>query len=148
MRKMLRWRRCSGRALLLVCSYCNTPRRHVYGWEWNSVSGWSNRVRSINWRCRLCARLRYSSEGGYLRPTGLGRMGRLGVMLRAYGNLLRPKSWFPAFSPPLKNRRKLASANCHPSVGTGSGDTFKAMVHRTPESHARKGLAWQQAQKE
>jgi len=47
------------------------------------------------WRCRLCARLRYSSEGGYLRPTGLGRMGRLGVMLRAYGNLPRPKSWLP-----------------------------------------------------
>ena len=87
------WRmlpRNGGRVLLLVCSYCNTPRRHVYGWEWDSFSGWSNRVRSINWRCRLCARLRYSSEGGYLRPTGLGRMGRLGVMLRAYGNLPRP----------------------------------------------------------
>ena len=38
------WRmlpRNGGRALLLTCSYCNTPRRHVYGWEWDSFSGWS-----------------------------------------------------------------------------------------------------------
>ena len=92
------WRmlpRNGGRVLLLVCSYCSTPRRHVYAWEWDSFSGWSNRVRSVTWRCRSCARLRYSSEGGYLRPTGLGRLGRLGVMLGAYGNLPRPQSWLP-----------------------------------------------------
>lgn len=92
------WRalpRNGGRTLLLVCSYCNTPRRHVYGWEWDSASGWSNRVRSISWRCRSCARLRYSSEGGYLRPPGLGRLGLLGVRLRSLGNLPRPESWLP-----------------------------------------------------
>jgi hypothetical protein len=92
------WRmlpRNGGRALLLVCSFCNTPRRHVYGWEWDSFSGWSNRVRSIGWRCRSCARLRYSSEGGYLRPA-YGRLGQLGAMLRAsWGNLPRPESWLP-----------------------------------------------------
>jgi len=87
--------RNGGRALLLVCSYCNTPRRRVYGWEWDCSSGWSNRVRSISWRCRSCARLRYSSEGSYLRPSGLGRLGQLGVRLRAFGNLPRPESWFP-----------------------------------------------------
>jgi hypothetical protein len=51
------WRilpRNGGRALLLHCFCCNTPRRHVYGWEWDSFSGWSNRVRSISWRCRGC----------------------------------------------------------------------------------------------
>ena len=37
-----------GRALFLLCSSCETPRRHVYGWEWDSFSGWSNRVRSIS----------------------------------------------------------------------------------------------------
>lgn len=34
--------RNGGRALLLRCPYCETPRRHVYGWEWDSWSGWSN----------------------------------------------------------------------------------------------------------
>jgi hypothetical protein len=100
------WRalpRNGGRTLLMFCSYCNTPRRHVYGWEWDSVSGWSNMVRSISWRCRSCARLRYSSEGGYLRPTGLGRLGQLGVRLRAFGNLPRPESWLPyVFTSPDK----------------------------------------------
>jgi hypothetical protein len=81
--------------LFLLCSYCKTPRRHVYGWEWDSFSGWSNRVRSISWRCRSCARLRYSSEGGYLRPTGFGRLGRVGLMLAAYGKLPRPEAWRP-----------------------------------------------------
>jgi len=89
------WRmlpRNGGRALFLFCPHCETPRRHVYGWEWDSFSGWSNRVRSISWRCRSCARLRYSSEGGYLcggrgwlaRTTGLD-----------WGNLPRPEPWLP-----------------------------------------------------
>jgi hypothetical protein len=83
------WRklpRNGGRALLLICSYCYTPCRYVYGWEWDSSSGWSNRVRRISWRCRSCARLRYSSEGGYLRPR---------TMFRVFGNLPRPDLWLP-----------------------------------------------------
>jgi hypothetical protein len=67
------WRalpRNGGRALFLFCPQCQVPRRFVYGWEWDSFSGWSNRVWSISWRCRSCAQLRYSSEGGHLRPTG------------------------------------------------------------------------------
>lgn len=84
--------RNGGRALLLVCSYCNTPRRHVYGWEWDSFSGWSNRVRRTVWCCRSCNRLRYSSEGGYLRGSGRGA---LAAIFRAYGNLPRPDLWLP-----------------------------------------------------
>ncbi len=83
------WRmlpRNGGRALFLLCPYCDTPRRYVYGWEWDSFSGWSNRVRQISWRCRSCARLRYSSEGGYLCP---------GTRFGAFGNLPRPDSWLP-----------------------------------------------------
>jgi hypothetical protein len=68
--------RNGGRALLLLCPWCETPRRHVYGWEWDSVSGWSNRARKIGWRCRSCARLRYSSEGGALVLRG-GPISRL-----------------------------------------------------------------------
>lgn len=73
--------RNGGWALFLLCPCCETPRRQVYGWQWDSVSGWSNRVRSVSWRCRSCARLRYSSEGGYLSP---------GKLFRALGNLPRP----------------------------------------------------------
>lgn len=83
------WRtlpRNGGRALFLLCPHCNTPRRFVYGWEWDSFSGWSNRVRRTDWCCRSCNRLRYSSEGGYLRP---------GVMFRAFGSLPRPGLWLP-----------------------------------------------------
>ena len=35
------WRmlpRNGGRALLLLSRYCDTPRRHVYGWEWDGFS--------------------------------------------------------------------------------------------------------------
>jgi hypothetical protein len=83
------WRilpRNGGRSLFLFCNFCKTPRRFVYGWEWDSASGWSNRVRRISWRCRSCARLRYSSEGGYLNP---------GRRFRAWGNLPRPQLWLP-----------------------------------------------------
>jgi hypothetical protein len=91
------WRmlpRNGGRALLLVCSYCNTPRRHVYGWEWDSFSGWSNRVRNVSWRCRSCARLRYSSEGSAL----LIRGGPISRLLRHPCPDLsspRPEPWLP-----------------------------------------------------
>ena len=91
------WRtlpRNGGCALFLVCPRCGRLCRFVYGWEWDSYSGWSNRVRSISWRCRSCAQLRYSSEGGHLRPNLRG-LGQLGGMLRAYGNLSRPVSWLP-----------------------------------------------------
>ena len=67
--------------------------RVVYGWEWNQFSGRSNVVCRVSWRCRSCARLRYSSEGGYVRP---------GMMFRAFGNLPRPDLWLPYVftSPP------------------------------------------------
>jgi hypothetical protein len=85
--------RNGGQALLLLCPYCDTPRRFVYGWEWDSFSGWSNRVRSISRRCRSCAQLRYSSEGGYLRPA-CRRLGKIGTILGdSWGNLPRPELW-------------------------------------------------------
>jgi len=93
------WRalpRNGGRALFLFCPHCQLPRRFVYGWEWDSFSGWSNRVRNVSWRCRSCARLRYSSEGGYLCQgvraerlfAGMGFPGKLPP-------LPRPESWLP-----------------------------------------------------
>jgi hypothetical protein len=101
----------AGRALLLLCFCCNTPRRHVYGWEWDSFSGWSNRVRSISWRCRSCAMLRYSSEGGYRRGSGRGA---LAAIFRAYGNLPRPEPWLPHVFTSIDDPRldEIVGANC------------------------------------
>jgi hypothetical protein len=71
-------------ALLIVCLACDTPRRYLYGWE--ASGAYTNSAAASQWFCRSCARLRYASEGGYLRP---------GRYLRAYGNLPRPQPWFP-----------------------------------------------------
>jgi hypothetical protein len=81
-----------GRALFLLCPCCDTPRRFVYGWEWNWFSGRSTVVTRVSWRCRSCARLRYSSEGGYLRG-GRGWLARF--MGFDPGNLPRPEPWLP-----------------------------------------------------
>jgi hypothetical protein len=86
--------RNGGRALLLVCFYCNTPRRHVYGWEWDSFSGLSNRVRNTNWCCRSCNRLRYSSEGDALVSRG-GPISRLLRMPCPDMRHPRPEPWLP-----------------------------------------------------
>jgi len=91
------WRmlpRNGGRVLFLFCPCCETPRRHVYGWEWDSFSGWSNRVRSISWRCRSCAQLRYSSEGGGLVLRG-GPISRLLRMNVPDMSSPRPEPWLP-----------------------------------------------------
>jgi len=56
-----------GRALLLVCHECSRPRRYLYAWAvWDS-----SKVVPARWPCRLCAGLRYQSEGQY-DPLGWG----------------------------------------------------------------------------
>jgi len=55
--------RRGGSALLLVCPYCDRPRRHLYAW---AVTG--SGLYRMSWRCRTCAGLRYGSEGTYIRP--------------------------------------------------------------------------------
>jgi hypothetical protein len=67
-----------------MCYGCRTPRRYLYGWE--AAGRYTCSAEYSHWMCRQCARLRYSSEGGYLGP---------GVMLRAFGNLPRPQPWLP-----------------------------------------------------
>src|SRR5260370_2891453 len=69
------WRtlpRNGGRAPFLLCPCCAKPRRHVYGREWDNVSGWANRVTSIRLRCPSCAQLRYSRARRSLRRSGRG----------------------------------------------------------------------------
>ena len=58
----------------------------LFIYRWEASGPYTNSVETSYWFCRSCARLRYASEGGYLRP---------GRYLRAYGNLPRPQPWFP-----------------------------------------------------
>ena len=58
------WRpmpRRGGRAPLLCCSWCSRAVRHLYGW----CRTGRRRVIRESWRCRLCAGLRYVSEGSW-----------------------------------------------------------------------------------
>ena len=83
----------AGCDVLLACPRCCSLRRALYGWE--AGGPYTNSAQTSLWHWCPCAGLRYSSEGGYLRPSGLGRLGQLGVMLRTFGNLPRPESWLP-----------------------------------------------------
>jgi hypothetical protein len=50
--------------LLLLCPSCDRPRRMLFAW---SKTG-HHRVTRAPWPCRLCAGLRYASEGRYVPP--------------------------------------------------------------------------------
>jgi hypothetical protein len=86
-RVYLAWRKQphGGRSLLLRCWLCQKPQRALYGFKVGSDGRYYKVVRAA-WDCRRCARLRYSSEGGYLGPSSL---------FRAFGNLPRPDVWLP-----------------------------------------------------
>src|SRR4029077_19148092 len=56
--------RNKGKSRLLVCPYCQAPRRALYGWT--PGGGFTSSVQQTHWRCRGCAGLRYASEGGAL----------------------------------------------------------------------------------
>ncbi len=89
------WRRQprGGRTLLLRCWRCERPRRALYGAK-VSDNGRYYVPRKADWECRTCSQLRYSSEGGYLRPS---------KQYRAFGNFPRPDLWLPyVFTSPQK----------------------------------------------
>jgi len=73
------------RSLLLICWNCQRPCRALYGYK-KGDDGRYYVVKRAEWECRTCAGLRYSSEGGFLRP---------GRFFRALGNLDRPDLWLP-----------------------------------------------------
>jgi hypothetical protein len=81
--------RNGGNDAFLECPDCRGLRRGLYGW---SAGGATTRSMYLShWRCRVCAGLRYASEGGALLVRSRGVLGRMfGV-----GRAPRPSSWLP-----------------------------------------------------
>jgi hypothetical protein len=74
---------------MLICNSCQKPRCALYGWK--SDEGPRN-LSPAPWPCRICAGLRYASEGGALI------IRHLLPQLRPFSHLLRrpnPGPWEP-----------------------------------------------------
>jgi len=85
-----RWQPHGGRSLLLRCWGCQRPCRSLYGAEVGDDGRFYRAVRA-DWKCRTCAKLRYSSEGG-IRVRWDGAASRL---LGRPVNSPRPEPWLP-----------------------------------------------------
>jgi hypothetical protein len=85
--------RNGGSARLLICPYCQIPRRGLYGWELGGPNTTS--VTRSNWRCRACNKLRYASEGGALLVRRRGTIGRMLEATLGRGRSDRPEPWYP-----------------------------------------------------
>jgi hypothetical protein len=96
-----RWQPHGGRSLLLRCWRCQSPCRALYGAKVGDDGRFFVASRA-DWECRTCAMLRYSSEGGYLRP---------GVQFRVFGNLPRPELWLPYVFTSLDTAMQFLRAN-------------------------------------
>jgi hypothetical protein len=85
--------RNGGKTRLLICPYCNLPRRALYGRE---VDHWGRRsTKTCSWQCRACTELRYESEGGGLVHRGRGALYN---MFEAACGPIRSEStevWYP-----------------------------------------------------
>jgi hypothetical protein len=85
--------RNGGRVRLLICPYCQTPRRGLYGWEPGGRFTTSF-VRST-WGCWKCNGLRYASEGGALVHRGRGAIYRMFRAACGPCRSERPEQWYP-----------------------------------------------------
>jgi len=88
-----------GKARLLVCPYCQTPRRALYGWT--PGGRFTNSVQRSHWRCHVCAGLRYASEGEALVLRSRWAFTRLIEQQFGRCRSPRPDPWLPyIFSSP------------------------------------------------
>jgi hypothetical protein len=85
--------RNGGSARLLICPYCNVPRRALYGW----VPGgqYTHSARTSDRQCRACAGLRHESEGGALVHHGRGAFSQM--IEATYGPIRSERTgpWYP-----------------------------------------------------
>jgi hypothetical protein len=85
--------RNGGQVRLLICPYCQVPRRGLYGWE--PGGRFTTSVARSTWGCRRCNQLRYASEGGALLIRGRGELARTLTVAYGPGRSPRPESWLP-----------------------------------------------------
>lgn len=85
--------RNGGRVRLLICPYCNIARQALYGWE--PGGRYTTSAQRCPWRCRKCAGLRYSSEGGALVLRSRWAFARLIEQRFNRCRSPRPEPWLP-----------------------------------------------------
>jgi hypothetical protein len=87
--------RNGGTTRLLICPYCQLPRRGLYGWQVDHWGRYTSSARICSWQCRACASLRYASEGGALVLRSRWSFFRL--VEQRYGGCRspRPEPWYP-----------------------------------------------------
>lgn len=101
--------RNGGRVRLLICPYCQTPRRGLYSWE--PGGQYTSSVVRSDWACRRCNRLRYASEGGALVLRSRGAFFRLIEMQFGQSRSPRPEPWYPyVFTNPQEATRWVHSS--------------------------------------
>lgn len=101
-----------GRFLLVRCPYCSALRRGLYGWE--ARGPYTNSARNCDWKCRPCAGLRYSSEGGALWIRGRGAIARMFEAALGPCHSPRPELWLPYVITSLDDPHldEIIGANC------------------------------------
>ena len=87
--------RNAGYDVLLACPCCCSLRRALYGWE--AGGQYTNSAQTSSWKCRGCAGLRYSSEGGLLVHRSRWAFARLIEQQFGLCRSPRPGRWFPYF---------------------------------------------------
>ena len=89
--------RSGGWQRFLVCRFCQRLKRALYGWELDQTR--RHAAFTSDWSCRICAGLRFASEGGALVLRSRS------PLLRSFAALLgsspRLEPWYPlVFSSP------------------------------------------------
>jgi len=99
--------RNGGQARFVVCPNCRRLRRALYGWEVDCR--YTNSARVARWRCRICAGLRYASEGGALVLHPYTELGRQIQWIDGPSRSPRPEPWYPYMFADPRNAEPIVS---------------------------------------
>jgi hypothetical protein len=85
--------RNAGQETLLACPTCCSLRRRLYGWE--PGGQFTTSAQKSQWQCRVCAGLRYASEGGAPVSRSCSASGKLFEGFNGPLRAPRPEPWLP-----------------------------------------------------